>query len=532
MPAMQLPPAPEAARSGMRLASIAREFPNRLAIASHYRDRTFGELNARANQLARALRQRGLSAGDSVALICANRPEFAVAVYATLRTGMRLTPISCQLTGDDTAYIVEHSDAQALLVDSSFASPAMAAVRRMQIAGRPLVKLAIGDPIPGFEDYDRALDEQPDDDIPDPQLGSHLIYTSGTTGRPKGVHHAPRALELRAGFDEVAQHAQYRPGLDLHLCAGPLYQQAHLLLSLIMPHSFGCGVVMMYRWSAPRALELIDGYGVTHTHMMPSMLRHLLALPEDVRSRHSLSTLRMVLHGAAPCPAAAKSSLLEWLGPVLYEYYAATEGWGCISTPEEWLARPGAVGRPVPGAVEIRDERGSVLPPDETGTIYLRVEDEAHFSYYKDPERTAAMFADDFLSTGDLGALDRDGYLYVRDRGADTIRRGGVSIYPAEVDAVLVSSPMVADAATIGVPDLEKGEEVVSVLVLQDGYIASPALAAQLIDFCRELLPEEKCPARIDFAERLPRRESGKMLRRVLRDSYKEGAVSLPISTD
>jgi long-chain acyl-CoA synthetase len=524
----------QAARHGMGLALAAREHPERLAIVSRYRDRTFGELNARANQLARALRRRGLGAGDSVALICANRPEFAVAAYAALRTGMRLTPISCHLTPEETAYIVEHCDARALLVDARYAAAGVSAARSVtQPPGAPLLaKLAIGEPIPGFEDYYEALEAEANDDISDPELGSHLIYTSGTTGRPKGVHHATRVLQQRPGFAEVAAHAGYRPGRDLHLCTGPLYQQSHLLMSLMMPLSFGCGVLMMYRWSAQRALELIDGYGVTHTHMVPSMLRHLLALPDDLRSQHSLRSLRMLLHGAAPCPPVAKQALLEWFGPVLYEYYAATEGWGCISTPAEWRERPGTVGRPAAGTVEIRGEDGAPRPSDEAGTIHLRIAREADFSYHKDPELTDATFAGDFLTLGDIGSLDAGGYLYVRDRDADTITREGVPIYPAEVDAVLVTHPAVADAGTIGLPHPELGEQVVSVVVLRDGQIPGPDLAEQLVQFCRERMADEKCPGRVDFADRLPRRETGKMLRRVLRDGYKERAVSLPISSD
>ena len=524
----------EAARCGMGLALVAQEHPDRLAIVSRYRDRSFGELNERANQLARALRARGLAEGDSVALLCANRPEFAVAVYATLRSGMRLTPISCHLTADETAYIVDHCDARALLVDASYAASAMTAVRRVAAApgDRTLTKIAIGETIPGFEDWDEALEAESPENLVDPVLGSLLSYTSGTTGPPKGVVHEPQQLRQRPGFAEVAKYADYRSGEDLHLCTGPLYQQAHLLLSLLMPHSFGCGVVMMYRWSAPRALELIEGYGVSHTLMVPAMLRHLQALPEEVRSRHALSSLRMLLHGAAPCPPGAKQSLLDWLGPVLYEYYAATEGWGCISTPSEWQQRPGTVGRPRQGTVEIRGEDGTPLPAGEIGRIHLRLESEVRFSYHKDPELTRATLAGDFLTLGDVGSLDADGYLYVHDRAVDTITRAGVAVYPAEVDAVLVGHPAIADSGTIGVPHAEKGEEVVAVVVLRDGEVGTPELASDLIEFCRERLPEEKCPGRVDFAERLPRRETGKMLRRVLRDSYKKGAVSLPVSPD
>lgn len=525
--------ADQAARSGMRLAHIARECPNRLAIASRYRDRTFGELNARANQLARALRQRGLQAGDSVALLCANRPEFAVAVYASLRSGMRLTPISCHLTADETAYIAEHCDARALLLDSSYASPGMAAVRRLKSAGSALlVKLSIGEAIPGFEDFDAALEEQPDDDIPDPILGTHLFYTAGTTGRPKGVLHAAQVLEQRSEFHEVAKHAAYKAGADIHLVTGPLYEQTNLLLSVLMPHGFGCSVVMMYRWSAPRALELIEGYGVTHTHMLPSMLRHLCALPEDVRSSRKLSSLRMLMHGAAPCPPADKIALLDWLGPVLYEYYASTEAWVCMTTPQEWQDRPGTVGHPAPGSVEIRAEDGSVLPPSSPGSIHLRLDANGRFSYHKDPERTRATIAGDFVKLGDIGSIDSDGALYVHDRDVDTITRAGAPIYPAEVDSVLSANPAVAEVGTIGVPHAEKGEEVVSVVALQDGQIASPELAAELIEFCGARLPKEKWPDRIDFVERLPGHETGQVLRRVLRDGYKQRAVSLPISTD
>jgi long-chain acyl-CoA synthetase len=505
----------QAALCGMGVAVAAREFPDRLAIASPHGDRSFAFLNARVNQLSRALRRRGLRSGDGVALLCANRPEFVVAFLATLRTGLRLTPINTGLRPGEIRYIVEDCEARALLADGRFAAAARDAVRDLPRVG---IRIGIGDPLTGFEPWDEVLGVEEGHDLVDPELGSQMPYTSGTTGRPKGVHRPPGAALRQPGLAAAIASLDYDPQRDVHLCTGPLHHAGPLVFSLAIPLGLGVPVVLMDRWDAERALRLIACYRITHTHMVPVMFRRLLELPDDVRSAWDTSSLRVLLHGAAPCPLAVKRAIIEWLGPVVYEYYAATEGWGCLATSEEWLERPGTVGRPAAGDVDVRDLEGKSLPPGREGVVYLRVPDGGRFEYYRDDPMTRAAYAGDYFTLGDVGLLDAEGYLYLRDRNADVIHSGGVDVYPAEVDAVLVTHPAVADAATVGVPHDEWGEHVVSIVELADGYLGSDALVEELRGLCARELAAFKCPRQIHFEERLPRLENGKIYRRLLRD--------------
>ncbi len=513
--------AKQALAVGMGLAVTAREHPKRLAIASMHGDRSFAALNQRANQLARTLRSRGLCSGDSMALLCSNRPEFAAAYFAALRSGLRITPINWHLTGDEIAYILDNCEAKAFLADARYGAAAAAAVRgaSMDLPAR----LAIGGEIPGFDSYDEALDAESPDDIGDPVRGSQMLYTSGTTGRPKGVH---RKSPARRAAQVIGKRIEYRPESDIHLCTGPLYHAAPLGFSLVTPLASGCGVVLMDGWDAERSLELIDGFGVTHTHMVPTMFHRLLSLPEWRRASHPLSSLRVVLHGAAPCPVSVKRALIEWLGPIVFEYYAATEGWGSLVDSEEWLARPGTVGRPSDGQVEIRDDEGKRQPPGSPGAVFLlSPSDSSRFEYFKDPDKTSGTYdsSGHYFTLGDLGYLDEDGYLFLCDRSADVIITGGVNVYPAEIDAVLLGHPAVGDAATIGIPNEEWGESVLSVIELAAGCEASGELAAELIAHCRAELAHFKCPKDIEFADELPRHETGKILRRQLRERHWQG---------
>lgn len=511
--------AAQAALCGMGVAVSAREHPARLALASPHGDRSFDLLNARANQLARALRARGLRAGDGVALLCRNRPEFVVTFLATLRSGMRLTPIDPELRAGEVRYIVEDSGAKALLADGAFASAAADATRRSPALA---VQLAIGDPIHGFARYDDALDAESGDDIEDPELGSQMPYTSGTTGRPKGVHRPPTGALRQPALAAALRRFGYRERGDVHLCTGPLHHTAPLVFSLAMPLGCGVPVVLMDGFDASRALRMIAAYRVTHTHMVPIMFRRLLELPEDERANADVRSLRAVIHGAAPCPPRVKQRMIDWFGPVLFEYYAAAEGFGCMATSEEWLARPGTVGRPPDGGVEIRDFEGKVLPPGGEGVIFLRTPEGGRFDYFRDEPKTRAAYSGDFFTLGDVGALDAQGFLFLRDRSVDVVDVGGMNVYPAEVDAVLVAHPAVRDAATVGVPDSEWGERVVSVVELADGVIASEALAMELRAACRAALASFKCPREVLFRSALPRLANGKIYRRLVRDELRE----------
>ena len=506
--------------TGMTLAVHARTSPDHPAIVSDAGDRSFDELNRRTNQLVRALRARGVGPGDAVALLCANRPEFVEVYGATMRGGLRFTPINWHLTGDEAGYIVENCEARVFFADARFAQAAVGAARHAREGAR-LVSLA-GE-IPGFERYEDLLEGQAPDDLDDPVRGTQMLYTSGTTGRSKGVHRK-KASPLQGGqVTETLTHRAYR---DVNLCTGPLYHAAPLAFSLSVPLLYGATVVLMDKWNPHETLERIERHAVTHTHMVPTMFHRMLSLPEDVRRAHDLSSLRVVLHGAAPCPVPVKQALIEWLGPVVYEYYAATEGWGSFVTSEAWLERPGTVGKPDPERVEIRDDEGRGLAPGEIGRIFLRApDDDTRVAYFKDDAKTEGSYDPErrYFTLGDIGYLDEDGYLFLCDRSADVIISGGVNIYPAEVDAVLLTHPAVGDACAIGVPDDEWGESVWAVVEPAAGHEPSDALAAELLDHVRARLAHYKCPRGVDFADALPRLDSGKIQRRKVRDPYWKG---------
>jgi long-chain acyl-CoA synthetase len=501
----------------MTLALHARVAPDRLAVVSPFGDRTFAELNANANRLVRALRTRGIGAGDALVLVLANRPEFAEVMAACQRMGVRVTPANWHLTAGELAYIVADSDAAVVVGDARFASAVAPASD-----GAP-IRLAVGGSIDGFDAYADALAEHPGDDITDPVLGRTMLYTSGTTGRPKGVDRpAAAAAAVTALATAVAGATRYDATTDVHLCTGPLYHAAPLAFSLLGPLAYGVTVVLMDGWDAEETLRLVERHGVTHTHMVPTMFHRLLALPDDVKGRYDVSSMRVVLHGAAPCPVPVKQALIEWLGPVVYEYYAATEGGGTFVGPEEWLKKPGTVGRPVgEEMIRILDPVDDTdLGPDAIGTVYLRAPAEGRFRYYKDDAKTASSYRGDYFTLGDHGYLDADGYLFLTGRSAELIISGGVNIYPAEVDAVLLMHPAVADAGTIGIPDDEWGEVVHSVVELKEGVASSAELAQELVIWCQDHLAHYKCPRAVDFVDELPRHDNGKLYRRKLRDMY------------
>ncbi|MET0904148.1 MAG: AMP-binding protein [Acidimicrobiales bacterium] len=498
------------------LGHWAQATPDAAALVGPNGSRTFAELDANANRLARALRSRGLVAGDAVALLANNQPLFVEAVHACQRAGFRLTPINWHLTGDEASYIVDDCEAKALVTVAELAS-----VAGPCLAAAPACKVALvgGGPIDGFESIEEAMAAEGPEPLPDPTPGSTMLYTSGTTGRPKGVHRSAAASSAAAavnlfGYDEA--------GGSVHLCTGPLYHAAPLAFSLAMPLAFGSIVVLMDRWDAEDALRLIEEHRVTHTHMVPTMFHRLLSLPDDVRARYDTTSLRHVLHGAAPCPVPVKARIIEWLGPIVIEYYAATEGVGSFVDSETWLAHPGTVGRPfTEGQVIIGDEEGTSLPNGEIGLVYLRAPEATRFDYFKDAEKTAAAFRGEYFTLGDVGYLDDEGYLYLTDRSANLIISGGVNIYPAEVDAVLLEHPAVGDAAVIGVPDDEWGEAVLAVIELRAGVQPAPALADELLEHCRDRLAHFKCPRQVEFVDTLPREDNGKIYKRRLRDAYR-----------
>jgi long-chain acyl-CoA synthetase len=504
---------------GMLPAWWARAIPSAPAVVSSTGTVSFEELNGRSNQLARALRRRGLKAGDAVAVLCGNQVEFAESAFATTRSGLRLTPVNRYLTGAEVAYILKDCEAKALVADGSLAQVATDA-----LAGAPGcdVRLLVGGDSKGFEDYATVRDAEDAADLTDPVAGTTMLYTSGTTGRPKGVFRTPASAASMLGANI---YGYSESGGDVHLCTGPLHHAAPLAFSLAAPIGYGACVVLMERFDAGRTLAIIEEHGVTHTHMVPTMFHRLLSLPPETRQRHDLSTLRYVLHGAAPCPVTVKQRIIEWLGPIVWEYYAASEGIGSFVDSATWLDHPGTVGKPyTERQMIVADETGAELGPNETGLIWIRAPVGGRFEYYKDPEKTSASYRGEYFTLGDVGRVDEEGYFYLTDRSANLIISGGVNIYPAEVDAVLLQHPAVADAATIGVPDAEWGESVLAVIELQEGTDGSEALAAELVALCRSQLAHFKCPRAVDFVAELPRQDNGKIYKRILRERYRQQA--------
>jgi long-chain acyl-CoA synthetase len=508
---------PRAQATGTAISWHARQRPNAPAIMSAAGDRTFAELDARANQVAHVLRAAGLHAGDGVALVCRNRPEFAEVHQAALRSGLRLTTVNWHLTGPEIDYIVRDCEAKAIIADATFAD---AVTQAVEANANLRVRLAVGGDIAGFSSYDGSLAEHSTEPLDDPQLGRTMLYTSGTTGRPKGVERQGPARPAgdSALYQSIIAASREAPD-GAHLCTGPLYHAAPLAFSLALPLSLGIGVVLMDGWDPAEMLRLIEKHRVTQTHVVPTMFHRLLSLPEDVRKSHDVSSLNFILHGAAPCPVDVKKQAIDWFGPVIFEYYAATEGGGTFVTSQDWLTKPGTVGRPyTPETIRIYRDDGTLAEVGEIGTVYMKAA--LPFRYHNDEEKKKSSYRGEYFTVGDHGYLDDDGYLFLTGRIAELIISGGVNIYPAEVDAVLLNHPAVADVGTIGVPDQEWGERVLAVVELREGFEPREALAAELITWCRDNLAHYKCPRQVEFLAELPRHDNGKLYRRRLRELY------------
>jgi long-chain acyl-CoA synthetase len=504
----------EAAQVGMQPAVWATLQPDRVAIYDYTgQDRTFAGLNANANRVARLLRSSGLRAGDSVALACSNRAEFCDVLLGVLRVGMRCTPVNWHLTADDIAYIVRDCEAKALFADARIGETAERAAGQCPNLA---LKVSIGGEVPGFDAYDDMLASFDGGDVEAPQRGYTMLYTSGTTGRPKGVF---KPAVVYGAFQPEADRER-----DIYLCTGPAYHAAPLAGNVRAPLMNGLPIVFLDKWDSEGVLRIIERQRITHSHFVPIMFQRLLALPPEVRERYDLSSLKRINHGAAPCPPEVKRAMIEWLGPVLSEYYAGSEGGaGFTISSQEWLTRPGSVGRrPDPLAARIVNDAGEDCPTGVAGAIYLRVP-AAGFEYYKDAAKTEAGRLGEYFTLGDIGYFDADGYLFLTGRSAETIIAGGVNIYPQEVDNELIKHPAVEDSCTIGVPNEEYGEEVRAVIQLKPGYEASDAMRAEILAFAVASLAKFKIPRGLDFVAELPRSAAGKILRNRVREPYWAG---------
>ena len=483
-----------------------------------------GDLLARSNQLVHGLRALGLEPGDSIATLLPNGIE-AVEVYlAALQAGWFLTPVNFHLAGPEIAYIVDNCEAKAFIAHARFAEAAQAAADEIELPKE--ARFAVRGDVAGFRPFGELTDGQPTGTPSDRTAGVTMHYTSGTTGRPKGVKRSLSGLdpdvsaELYAMF--LALFGIPEDGDNVHLVAAPNY---HTAVTTFGGNSLQAGhtIVQMDKWEPEETLRLIDRYGVTHTHMVPTMFHRMLALPDGVKEKHNVSSMRWAVHAAAPCPVDVKRRMLEWWGPVIYEYYAATEGGGTLVTPEEWLEKPGTVGKPWPIArVKVLDDDGRELAPGEIGTVYMHM-DTGSFEYKDDPDKTAASHEGDFFTVGDMGYLDADGFLFLCDRKSDMIIAGGVNIYPAEIEGELLTHPKVGDAAVFGIPDPDLGEQIKAVVEPAPGVEAGDDLAAEIMEHLRPRLGKYKWPRSVDFIDEMPRDPSGKLYKRRLRDPYWEG---------
>ncbi len=502
----------------------AERNPDALALVTpEGRELTAGELLAECNRVVHGLRALGLQKGDCIATVLPNGLEMIALELAALQAGFYITPINHHLTGSEIAYIVSDSESKVLVGHERFAAACEAAVKELGFPEK--ARFAVGT-IPGFRPFADLVAGQPATLPEDRAAGQIMNYTSGTTGRPKGVRRPLAPLDpdliatLFTGF--LGLFGIKPESGNVHFCGSPLYHTAVLMFVTCSLH-MGHAVVLVDRWTPEDTLRLIEKYRVTTSHMVPTQFHRMLALPEAVRKRHDLGSLRHMIHAAAPCPPDVKRRMLEWWGPVIYEYYAATEGGGTLVTPAEWLERPGTVGRAwTNSAIRILDDAGQECAPGQVGTVYIQL-GAAAFEYHKDKEKTESNRRDGFFTVGDVGYLDDAGYLFLCDRKSDMIISGGVNIYPAEVEAVLLQHPKVADVAVFGIPDEDWGEQVKAVVEPAPGVEASDALAREILAFCLEKTAKYKSPKSIDFLAALPRDPNGKLYKRKLRDPYWQG---------
>jgi acyl-CoA synthetase (AMP-forming)/AMP-acid ligase II len=505
----------------MRLTDHADERPDHPACIDVARGFTlsFGELERRSRAAALLLRAHGLGRDDAVCMLVPNRAEFFELAWAAQRTGLRWTPLNTHLNADDAAYIVGDTGATVIVADASLGALAIAIAEAVPAL---VHRFSCNGAIDGFAPYEAARDGLLGQPLGDESEGIDMLYSSGTTGRPKGVRFPlpDGPIGTPGRIDVLTAEVYGGTAASRFLCPAPLYHAAPLRFSMAFQR-LGATVVLQDRFDASQVLAAIDVHAITHTALVPTMFSRLLKLPAAERLAADTSSLRHVIHGAAPCPPDVKRAMIDWWGPVLDEYYAATEGVGyCSITSEEWLARPGSVGRPVRGRAHVLDEDGRELGPTEVGLVYF--ETDGAFEYHNDAAKTASVKnARGWVTLGDIGWVDRDGYLYLTDREADVIISGGVNIYPREAEDVLITHPAVDDVGVIGEPDAEMGERTVAVVKLRPGVAPSAELSAELLGYCTARLSAFKCPRRIDFATELPRLPTGKLQRRVLRAQYR-----------
>ncbi|MGB8206190.1 MAG: acyl-CoA synthetase [Mycobacterium sp.] len=484
---------------------------------------TYAELDENSARLASALHELGLRTGDVIAVLTDNAPETFEIYWAAIRSGLYITMVNWHLSSDEAAYIVRDSGARVLIVSGAVAELAAQVADRVPEVGH---RYSFGGSIDGYGSYSELL-QQAGPRLIDQPRGSEMLYSSGTTGRPKGIKPSLLPIQVDEPGDAITAllaHGFRFTDADVYLSPAPLYHAAPLKWCTAL-QALGGTAVVMERFDAEASLAAIERFHVTATQMVPTMFIRLLQLPEQTRARYDTSSLRLAVHAAAPCPPDVKDAMITWWGPILAEYYGATEGHGItLINTDEWRAKRGSVGKAALGVVHICDDDGVELPTGQPGVVYFE-RDAPAFVYQNDPEKTEESRHpghDNWATVGDVGYLDEDGYLFLTDRKAFMIISGGVNIYPQEVENVLALHPEIYDVAVIGVPDLEMGQQVKAVVQLRDGVAPSEDLATEIIGYVRERLARFKAPRSVDFIDELPRSATGKLVKRKLQQRYAE----------
>jgi fatty-acyl-CoA synthase len=485
---------------------------------------TYRELDERSNQGAQLFRSLGLGKGDHIALMLENCRQFLEICWAAQRSGIIFTPISTHLKARETRYILENCGARVFIGSEALAE---VAERMVEEAADVQNFFMVGGLRPGFQSWEEAVGAQPAAPIADQANGAAMLYSSGTTGQPKGVFLPPSADAFDAPHF-LAEAVGELFGFNqetVYLSPAPLYHAAPLHYNMMVSYQAGTTVIME-KFDPERALRLIEEYRATHSQWVPIMFIRMLKLRRELRDKYDVSSMRFAIHAAAPCPIDTKEKMIEWWGPVIVEYYGASENIGnTVIDSADWLTHRGSVGRSVSSELHILDDEGNELPPGEIGTVYFGGEN-ASFEYHHEPEKTAAAFSEKGWATaGDLGYVDEGGYLYLTDRRDFMIISGGVNIYPQEIENLLITHVKVADVAVFGIPHEEFGEEVKAVVEPMNWADANDELATELIEWLRERLSRIKIPRSVDFSEKLPRLDNGKLYKRQLLEEY-SAAVS------
>jgi fatty-acyl-CoA synthase len=502
----------------------SRIYPNKPAVvnAATGAATTYRELDERSNRLAQLMHAKGLRRGDHVAIFMENHLAFFEVVWAALRSGLYLTTINRYLTTEEAGYILDNCQAKVLVTSSHLADVALTLPAH---APNCTTYLMVDGTIDGFGAYEDAIAAYPATPLAKQPAGAFMLYSSGTTGRPKGILRPLPETEISADAGAVGALQKMLWAFDEHsiyLSPAPLYHSAPLGFSTAT-QALGGTVVMLPKFDPVEALKAIEHYKVTHSQWVPTMFSRFLKLPEHTRTQFDLSSHKVAIHAAAPCPKAVKQQMFEWWGPIIYEYYGGTELNGLTHVrPEEWLAHPGTVGKAVLGTIHICDEEGNELPNGKDGIVYFELP-QMPFAYFKDDAKTKSAQHPkhpNWTALGDVGYVNDEGFLFLTDRATFMIISGGVNIYPQEIEDALIVHPKVADVAVVGVPNEEMGEEVRAVVQPAPGVEPSAALEAELLEFAREHIAHYKCPRKIDFESELPRLPTGKLYKRLIKDRY------------